>query len=243
VSPAPALLEVFPKQTPVRLTSDPSRGCLLETASRNSHFWDRLYLGAHPHIAKEDDDATTKVRGVGKAICYFVAQVLKKENCPAVWGEATPLSANYYQAVFKLNKVEDLIFAPQANVIAFAEDLEQQWANEEINGMQPDDDIDKLEQENPPFVGTKAAVFSPQKRLAFRFLSLGYHRQMEIALVLRLAKPGGQALTRERLATEVFKNAREKGKLAQLWNLVSKAYGEANQEENPFAAEIVSKRE
>lgn len=200
------------------------------------------YLGAHPYIAKEPENATHKVRGVGKAICYFAAQVLKQENCSALWGEATPLSANYYQGLFELEKVEDLILASKEKVIAFAEELERKWANEDVTGIEPDDKFDILEIENPPFVGSKTAVFSPSKRLAFRFLSLTYHKQVEIALALNLVKSGGPGLTRDQLSALIFKNAREKGKLAELWNLVKMEYNDEDEEKNPFEAKIVTER-
>jgi hypothetical protein len=205
------------------------------------------YLGAHPHIAKEHDNATHKVRGVGLAICYFAAQVLKQENCPAIWGEATPLSANYYQGLFELEKVEDLIFAPREKVLTFAEELEQKWAawsTEDGNSANPDAALDRiynLEIENPPFVGSKTAVFSPSKRLAFRFLNLPYHKQMEIASALSLIKSGGSPSTREELATIVFKGAREKGNLGELWSLVKAEYPDEPEEDNPFEARIVTK--
>jgi len=198
------------------------------------------YLGAHPHIAKELENATHKVRGVGKAICYFAGQVLKQENCPAMWGEATPLSANYYQGLFDLEQVEDLIFAPKEKVVAFMDEVERNWADEEKNGAQPEDKFDKLEIENPPFVGSKTAMFSQSKRLAFRFWNLAYHKQVEIALALRLIKTGGEPLTREQLAELVFKSAREKGKLAELWKLVKKEYADDVDEENPFEAKAVT---
>jgi hypothetical protein len=200
------------------------------------------YLGAHPNIAKEPENAAHKVRGVGKAIVYFAAQVLRQESCPALWGEATPISANYYKDVFELEKVEDLILVPKEKVIAFAEGVERKWADEDANGMQLDDKLDNLEIENPPFVGSKTAVFSPQKRLAFRFLNLGYHKQVEIALALHLVEPGGPALTRDQLAALVFKSAREKGKLAELWNVVNKEYSDSVEEENPFETKAVIKK-
>ncbi len=201
------------------------------------------YLGAHPNIAKEPENATHKVGGVGVAICYFAAQVLKQENCTALWGEATPLSANYYKGLFKLEEVEDLIFALKDKVIAFAEKSERKWADEDANGMKTDDEFDILEKENPPFVGSKTAVFSPSKRLSFRFLNLGYHKQVEIALKLHLVKSGGRALTRDELAALVFKSAKEKGKLAELWSLVKMASGDVAEEGNPFEAKVVPKIE
>jgi len=200
------------------------------------------YLGAHPHIAKELDNSTHKVRGVGIAICYFAAQVLKQENCPAIWGEATPLSAKYYQGVFDLDQVEDLIFAPKEKVVAFAQEAEQKWASEDANGAQVDDKFDTLEIENPPFVGNKTAVFSSSKRLAFWFLNLTYDKQVEIALALNLVEPDGPALTREELASLVFKSAKEKGKLGELWNLVRKQNNDEVDEENPFETKVVKKK-
>ena len=200
------------------------------------------YLGAHPHIAKEADDETHKVRGVGKAICYYIAQVLKQENCPAVWGETTPLSAIFYAGAFELENVDDLLNIPKEKVSAFAEKVEKKWADEDANGIQSDDEIDKLEIENPPFVGSKLAVFNPQKRLAFRFLNLGYHKQMEIAQTLHLIRAGGAALTRDQLASQVFTSAKDKGKLAELWDLVKKEYGDAIQEENPFETKPITKK-
>ncbi len=196
--------------------------------------------------SKEHQNATHKDRGVGLAICYFAAQVLKQENCPAIWGEATPLSANYYQEVFELEKVEDLIFAPKEKVIAFAEGLERKWlawSAEDESTAKPDEKLDRiynLEIDNPPFVGSKTAVFSPSKRLAFRFLNLPYHKQMEIALALSLLETGSSALTREQLATIVFKGAREKGKLGELWSLVKAESQDEADEENPFEARIVT---
>lgn len=200
------------------------------------------YLAAHPHIAKEADNATHKVRGVGKAICYYIAQVLKQENCPAVWGETTPLSSKFYALAFEFENVEDLLYVKKEKILAFAEKVEKKWADEDANGIQSDDEIDKLEIENPPFVGSKLAVFSPQKRLAFRFLKLGYHKQMEIAYTLQLIKAGGPAMTRDQLASHVFKIAKEKGKLAELWDLVKDEYGDTIQEENPFEAKVPEKK-
>src|SRR5258708_37610547 len=43
------------------------------------------YLGTHPFIIRPNEDATIKVRGVGVALVYFISQVLKNENCPALW--------------------------------------------------------------------------------------------------------------------------------------------------------------
>jgi hypothetical protein len=201
------------------------------------------YLGAHPNIAKEAEDATHRVRGVGKAICYYVTQVLKQENCPAIWGETTPLSAIFYAGTFELERVEDLLYVTKDKVLAFAEKAEKKWADEDANGIQSDDEIDKLEIENPPFVGSKLAVFSPQKRLAFRFLKLGYHKQMEVAHKLNLIKAGGPPLTRDQLASRVFQSARENGKLAELWDLVTTEYGDTVQEDNPFEAKAITKKQ
>lgn len=195
------------------------------------------YLGAHPFIARPKEDSTHKVRGVGVALLYFIAQIVKQENCTALWGEATSSSAPYYQNIFELDRVEDLIFAPKANLMAFAEKREQEWstASEMIAAAnQPLDKIYALEVENPPFVGSKTAVFNPSKRLAYRFLKLPYHKQMQIAKTLHFVKGNTAALSRDDLAQAVFKGARDKGNLSSLWSMVEKEYGDGTPEENPF---------
>jgi hypothetical protein len=195
------------------------------------------YLGTHPFIVRSKDDATMKVRGVGVALVYFVSLLLKKENCPALWGEATSSSATFYNKIFKLSGVDDLIYAPRDNVLAFLEECEREWSthgDEIAKPDQPLNEIYTLETENPPFVGSKTAVFNPSKRLSFRYLKLAYHKQMEIAKALQFVKGDASAIPRDELAQIVFKGAREKGLLATLWNLVEKEYGDSLSEENPF---------
>jgi hypothetical protein len=195
------------------------------------------YLGTHPFIIRPKEDSYIKVRGIGVALVYFVSQVLKKENCPTLWGEATSSSATFYNKIFKLGGVEDLIFAPRDNVLAFVDECEREWAKQGEEIAQPDQPLNEiytLETENPPFVGTKTAVFNPSKRLSFRYLKLAYHKQMEIAKALQFVKGDAAAISRDELAYIVFKGAREQGLLASLWSMVEKEYGDSPSEENPF---------
>lgn len=195
------------------------------------------YLSAHPYIAEPEPETTHAVRGVGVALLYFITHILKQESCTALWGEATSSSALYYEGVFKLEKVEDLIFVPKEKVLAFAEKRERDWAvgGEIVAGANERlEQIYKLETENPPFVGSKTAVFNPSKRLAYRFLQLPYHKQLEIGKALHLVKKNAN-LSRDELSQAVFKGAREKNILDALWTMVEKAYGVGEAEENPFA--------
>lgn len=195
------------------------------------------YLGTHPLIVRPQDNATHKVRGVGVALLYFVAQVLKQENCSALWGEATGLSASFYQKVFNLQGVEDLIHAPRENVIAFLDESEREWSAESEVIAAADqllEQIYELETNNPPFVGIKTAVFNQSKRLAYRYLKLPYHKQVEIAKILNFIKADAAIISKDDLAQLVFKGAREKDLLSTLWNLVEKEHGDGTPEENPF---------
>lgn len=199
------------------------------------------YLGSHPLIARPKDDATHKVSGVGVALLYFITQVLKQEKCPTLWGEATSSSAPYYKKVFNLERVEDLIFAPEKNLIAFAEEIERGWSvvSDAVTvPNQPLDAMYAIEIENPPFVGSKMAVFNPSKILAYRFLKLAYHKQMEIAKALHIINGDAADISRDALAQIVFKGAREKGILSTLWSLVAKEHGSDKSEENPFETTV-----
>ena len=195
------------------------------------------YLGTHPLIVRPQDDATHKVRGVGAALLCFVARVLKQENCSGLWGEATSLSASFYQKVFNLQGVEDLINAPRENVIAFLDESEREWSAEgEVVAAANHllEQIYVLETENPPFVGSKMAVFNQSKILAYRYLRLPYHKQMEIAKALHFVEADAAAMPKNDLAQIVFRSAREKESLSALWNLVENEQGDGTPEENPF---------
>ncbi len=96
----------------------------------------------------------------------------------------------------------------------------------------------EIEKENPPFVGSKLAVFNQSKRLSYRFLQLPYHQEFEIAKALKFVKDGDNPLSKNDLAQVVFKLAREKGKLAELWNLVAAQYTDGSMEENPFKTSL-----
>jgi hypothetical protein len=95
-----------------------------------------------------------------------------------------------------------------------------------------------IEIENPPFVGSKMAVFNPSKILSYRFLKLAYHKQVEIAKALHIINGDAADISRDALAQIVFKGAREKGILSTLWNLVAKEHGSDKSEENPFDTTI-----
>ncbi len=194
------------------------------------------YLGTHPLIVRPFDGATHAVRGVGTALLYLVGQVLKQQDCSALWGEATSSSASYYQKILKLQGVEDLINAPRENVIGFLDDCEREWSNESavvaVNELLSQ--VYALEVANPPFVGSKMAVFNQSKRLAYRYLKLPYHKQMEIAKALNFLKGDAAPVPKGELAQIVFTGAKEKGMLSALWDLVEKEYGDGTPEDNPF---------
>ena len=196
------------------------------------------YLGTHPLIARPFND-NAEVGGVGVGLLYFIGQLLKRQNCSTLWGEATSLSASYYQKVFGLQAVEDLIIAPRDNVIKFLEECERGWAAEDEDMAAASELLEQvyaLESENPPFVGSKMVIFNQSKRLAYRYLKLPYHRQVEIAKALAFVSNTANPLTKDELAQIVFKRAREKGNLGALWDMVEAEHNDRSAEENPFKA-------
>jgi len=195
------------------------------------------YLGTHPFIARPEGDSRHIVHGTGIALLYFIVQIAKQENCSALWGEATSSSATYYQRTFKLDRVDDLIFAPNEKLLGFSERCEKGWATTKEGLPAAEEQLSKiyaLEVENPPFVGSKKAMFNPSKRLAFRFMKLPYHTQTEIAKKLELATSDAPGLPQSELIKAVFRRAREKSTISVLWDLVEKSYSEGAQEVNPF---------
>ena len=76
------------------------------------------YLSAHPHIARPRPKDMI-VKGVGTSLLYYLAKIAVQLNCEIIWGEATQNSCRFYQGVFDLDSVQDLILAPKPAFSAF----------------------------------------------------------------------------------------------------------------------------
>jgi hypothetical protein len=87
------------------------------------------YLAAHPWIAAPPPGYANEVSGVGTSMLYFLCQVAVRLDCRAMWGEATQNSCELYQRLFNLETVEDLLYIPKENLIAFAHTMEQKWSS------------------------------------------------------------------------------------------------------------------
>jgi hypothetical protein len=97
--------------------------------------------------------------------------------------------------------------------------------------------IYNLEAENPPMIGNKSAVFSPLRKLAYHFLDLPYHMQMEIAQALGLLQDEDKDQLDAELFRRFFRRATESGKLSDLWNEVEKKHPDGEPDKNPFRAQ------
>jgi hypothetical protein len=195
------------------------------------------YLAAHPFIVRTPDKFAHFVRGVGPALLYFVCQVAKQYDCDAIWGEATQGSCGFYEHVLKLDSVEDLIYAPRDKFLDFVGRMSDR--NREDGGPTVDnvrEDVYAAEAKNPPFVGSKTAVFNPARRLAYRFLELPYHVQREIAEALSLVQDQDASRPLDEQFSLFFRRATESGKLGDLWRKVEEKYPDGEPYKNPFPA-------
>ena len=71
------------------------------------------------------------------------------------------------------------------------------------------------------------------RRLAYRFLSLPYHKRIELAQTLSLIADEDRGVPDSMLFARFFQRARQQGKLGELWALVEREYGAATSP-NPF---------
>jgi hypothetical protein len=97
------------------------------------------------------------------------------------------------------------------------------------------DQIYNLEVENPPLAGNKSAVFAPPRKLAYHFLDLPYHVQMEIAQALALLRDEDKDQLDAELFRRFFRRAAESGKLPDLWSEVEKHHPDGERDTNPFS--------
>jgi len=196
------------------------------------------YLATHPFIVRPPKDYPYKVNGVGLALLYFISLVAKRYECQTIWGEATQSSCGYYKKVLKLDSVKDLIYAPRENFIKLIAELDEKWAKS--TGAVTNKDIAltevyDLEASNPPFVGSLTAVFSPQRRLAYRFLELPYHEQRRISASLGLFQEEDRNQPFDEQFRRIFRRATESKKLSDLWRAVEGQYPDGKPDNNPFS--------
>jgi hypothetical protein len=89
------------------------------------------YLVSHPWIASPPAGYDMAVNGVGLALMYFLCATAIQQKSDAIWGEATQNSCEYYQKVFKLDSVRDLLYIPFENLVAFVKGQDQKWNTRE----------------------------------------------------------------------------------------------------------------
>jgi hypothetical protein len=137
--------------------------------------------------------------------------------------------------MFDLDAVEDLILADQPHYLECAK-KELIWRAEgDENKMKAEiNELYKVEAENPPLIGRRSFVVSPSRTLAYHFLQLPTHVQMQIAKVFGLPGEGGEELRDEILFRALFRQATESGKLGDLWIAVETKHHKGRPEENPF---------
>jgi len=80
----------------------------------------------------------------------------------------------------------------------------------------------------------KARMLSAPRKLAYRFLDLPYHVQIEIAQALNLLKDEDEGQSEDELFRRFFHRAADEGRLGELWREVEKKYTDGEPENNPF---------
>lgn len=197
------------------------------------------YLATHPSIVRPPSDSYPyRIRGVGRALLYFVCKIAMQNNCGYLWGEATQLSNTFYEKMFELAPVADLIHAPTAKMISFVKKFDEDWKEFGAQTTVMNSSLDKInevEVKYPPFVGSQTAVFDPPRQLAIRFLKLPSHVQLEIAGVLGLREAGDNDLNESELFRQFFTRATDQGKLSLLWSEIEKRRPDPQAGPNPFS--------
>jgi hypothetical protein len=194
------------------------------------------YLATYPFAARPPEGYPHVVGGVGTALLWLVSDIARQFSCGRIWGEATRGSRSYYKDRFELDSVEDLILVLPDNYTVCAK-RELRWRDEgDPNTMNAElaEKLYKAEAENPPLIGRRSFVVSPSRKLAYDFLDLPRHVQMQIARAFGLPKEGDEGLRDAYLFRALFRLATETGKLADLWNEVETKHPKGRPEENPF---------
>jgi hypothetical protein len=81
----------------------------------------------------------------------------------------------------------------------------------------------------------EARMFSAPRRLAYRFMVLPYHEQIEIAQNLKLIEDEDKGVPETELFRRFFRRAADRGQLPDLWREVEKKHPDGRPNVNPFS--------
>jgi len=181
------------------------------------------YLRAHPFITAPTKNCRNIVNGVGLAMLFYVTEIARQCKSKLIWGEATQNSHKFYKKVFKLPSVKDLIYVPQAKFGRFYDRIKKGWNDEENQKRSAIiEEINEIEVEHPPFLGTKANVFIPPRKSIQHLLELPRHEKLQVARVLKVYAKIKPDMTDTEVAKLIIQEATEMNDLDKLWGEVEK---------------------
>lgn len=82
------------------------------------------YLVVHPTIAKPD---RITIKGVGTSLLYYIAKVSTEIDVKYIWGEATQNSYTFYNKLFEINSIRDLILVKKRKYITFFNTISEKY--------------------------------------------------------------------------------------------------------------------
>jgi hypothetical protein len=180
-------------------------------------------LCAHPFIAAPTKNYRNVVNGVGLAMLFYVTEIARQCKSKLIWGEATQNSPKFYKKAFKLTSVKDLIYVPQPKFDRFYGRIKKGWVDEENQKRSAIiEEINALEVEHPPFLGTKANVFVPPRKSIQHLLEMPRHEKLQVARALKVSAKIKPDMTDAELAKLIIQEATEMNDLDKLWKQVEK---------------------
>jgi hypothetical protein len=81
----------------------------------------------------------------------------------------------------------------------------------------------------------EARMLSAPRRLAYRFMVLPYHVQIEVAQNLKLIEDDDRGVSETELFRRFFRRAADRGQLPDLWREVESQHPDGTPDQNPFS--------
>ena len=128
------------------------------------------YISSHPFIAKPVPGADSRVSGVATGLLYFNSEIAARYRCGSAWGEATQNSREFYERLFNLRSVGDLLYIRNEKLMSFNRTLNCEMASRTMKSLAKMtlDEIFDLETAYSPLVGSRTAVFMTTKDLGLK---------------------------------------------------------------------------
>jgi predicted phosphodiesterase len=215
----------------------------------------RIVLFGHKHVEKIREETSSS----GHQLLRIHAGALNPDpnemayqpryNCLRIWVTSQPQRVLNVEVHRRVWDTEANSFADAADATGACKSFALKLSPWSAPAPQPELAVPTTAERAEPLIAlsdplnvltkdpAKVRMLSAPRRLAYRFMVLPYHVQMEIAQNLKLIGDEDRGLPETELFRHFFRRAADRGQLPDLWREVESRHPDGTPDKNPFSVE------